>query len=283
MASEPESGLCLVCGRRGWLRCSGCRVAYHCTENHQQSDQYHLQNCSPFQIVWDDNMGYNLVASRDLGPGNNEMVWGKFFTSCNSLISTTFSGSFVLREAPLVIVPSFTEDYSNFCLGCSVELEKGVSPVSCPQCAWPSMCGLDTCWNEGSTHNGECSFFKEVGLDGMTIESLKKMSNMAVQLSISVLRCIALKERKPRKWKKMMELELKYGHIISRQEHSYKEAAVDLIYHWIEKNSSNISRDCIVKLCDMFHLLNSFRMFSNALFGHPPCGAMVRIKLTLSY
>jgi len=138
------------------------------------------------------------------------------------------------------------------------------------------MCGREECWKDGSSHAlGECSFFKTIGLQ-MTTNSLKKMHNLVVQLSISVLRCIVLKEWKPRNWKKMMKLELKYSDLISRcqQEHSYKEAAVDLVYTWIEKQNSLIPRDCIVKLCDMFHLLNSFRMFSNRL-GHPQRGSMV--------
>lgn len=89
-------------------------------------------------------------------------------------MSTTFSGSFILHEAPLVNGPAYAEDYSIFCLGCSEEMKKGMSPVNCPhQCAWPNMCGKEECWQEGSLHTqGECSFFKAFGVQ-MTTENMK--------------------------------------------------------------------------------------------------------------
>lgn len=187
-------------------------------------------------------------------------------------------GSFILYEDPLVIGIPFTEDYFTFCLGCS---EEGVSPVSCPQCAWPSMCGKEECWAEGSPHAmGECAWFKSIGLKMSTevFKELRSQDAKDIQLLILLLRCILLKDREPRKWKKMMEMELKYGDLISRCQHDlpykYKEAVADLVFNWTRETSSNISRDSIGKICDMFHLLNSFRINSN-MFGHTSSGPIV--------
>jgi len=144
-----------------------------------------------------------------------------------------------------------------------------VSPVSCPQCSWPSMCGKEKCWKEGSPHTeGECSWFKAIR-HKMSTKRLKKMNILVVQLSISVLRCIALKQQEPLKWEKMMKMELKYSDLISRCQHGpqFREAAVELVCKWIEKSNNNIPRDCVVKLCDMFHLLNTFRKEPNT-YGH---------------
>jgi len=52
---------------------------------------------------------------------------------------------------------SFWERFnrSTYCLGgCSSNDEDGQEEVSCPNCPWPTMCGDEDCWNEGSPHDG---------------------------------------------------------------------------------------------------------------------------------
>lgn len=127
---------------------------------------------------------------------------------------------------------------------------------------------------------GECCLLKAPGAK-VTTEILKKLDEMAFQLSIAVLRCIALKDREPRKWEKMMETGLKSIDLLSHNDDQHnrksieREAVVELVYNWMEGTNSEIPRDCIVKLCNMFYLLNSFRMKWNCGLEEFPKGLVV--------
>jgi len=245
-------------------------------------------------MVWDDSTGYHLVASRDLEAGkvkdnhmrkqyrSQQVCIHNFLFMFSFLSSHNFPGSFILHEAPLIISLPFNEDCSTSCLGCSKEPEKDVSPVSCPQCAWPSMCGKEECWKDGSPHAmGECCLLKASGAK-VTTEILQKLDEMEFQLSIAVLRCIALKDREPRKWEKMMETGIKSIDLLSHNDNQHhlksfeREAVVELVYSWIEGTSSEIPRDCIVKLCNMFYLLNSYRIKWNCRLEESPRGSVVQ-------
>ena len=168
---------------------------------------------------------------------------------------------------------SFWERFirSTYCLGgCSSNDEDGQEEVSCPNCPWPTMCGDEDCWKEGSPHAmGECSLFKEVGTK-LTLDKLKLLKPIVLQLTISVLRCIALRERDPLKWEKLMKMEVNFGaHSYWKQnpKHDHREAVVSLVNEWMKGAKTPITKGLIVKLCDAFYLLNAFAMPHATSYG----------------
>ncbi len=109
---------------------------------------------------------------------------------------------------------------------------------------------------------GECSLFKEAETK-LTLDKLKLLKLIVLQLTISVLRCIALRERDPLKWEKLMKMEVNFGaHSYWKQnpKHDHREAVVSLVNEWMEGAKTPITKDLIVKLCDVFYLLNAFAM-----------------------
>ena len=66
------------------------------------------------------------------------------------------------------------------------------------------MCGNKQCWEEGSLHAlGECALLK-VALKRIPTGYLKKWNPIHIHQCITVLRCLALKERDPAKWRELI-------------------------------------------------------------------------------
>jgi len=67
------------------------------------------------------------------------------------------------------------------------------------------MCGKE-CWEEGSDHaKGECSLLKG-SRDRIPANFMNRWTPTYVYRSISIIRCLALRERDPAKWEELMKL-----------------------------------------------------------------------------
>lgn len=101
--------------------------------------------------------------------------------------------------------PRKPED-TKVCLGCYQALGgRGGRGVGCPRCKWP-MCGKKKCWDEDSDHaKGECSQLKGAH-ERMPANYLNLWNPSFIYQSISIIRCFALRERDPAKWKELMNL-----------------------------------------------------------------------------
>ena len=142
------------------------------------------------------------------------------------------------------------------CLGCCCDLS-GRQSVNCPQCEWP-MCGQKQCWGEGSYHAlGECSFLKAAG--SRVTGNYSKWVAKEVYPSILMLRCLALRQRDPIKWKKL--LEFKFCSALSWKNEFESMVnlnnAIKLVNRWIPE-TINI-QEILHKLCTLF-FINSFKL-----------------------
>ena len=118
-----------------------------------------------------------------------------------------YSGTFILQEQPFMMGPTPRNQKDiRVCLGCYMKLGgRGGRGVDCPRCRWP-MCGKKECWQEGSDHaNGECSLLKGAR-ERIPANFMNLWSPCHIYQSISIIRCLGLKERDPVKWKELMKL-----------------------------------------------------------------------------
>jgi len=68
------------------------------------------------------------------------------------------------------------------------------------------MCGKKECWEEGSDHaKGECSLLKGAR-DRIPTNFMDLWSPSHIYQSISIIRCLPLRERDPVKWEELMKM-----------------------------------------------------------------------------
>jgi len=168
-----------------------------------------------------------------------------------------------LQESPLVI--GFEEQQGKsklVCVGCfSFLTDRGRK--KCPECNWP-MCGDKHCWADGSPHSqGECSLLKAAG-SRVKVNGTQLNFN-EVHYSILILRCLSLRDRDMKKWKKLVEL--KDCKSVAKQNGlvGVDEAAI-------------VAKETIIKLCRVF-FVNSLSL--QPVPGHRPFG--LRVSLFINY
>jgi len=113
----------------------------------------------------------------------------------------------ILQENPFMMGPKLrNKEDIRVCLGCYKKLGgQGGRGVDCPSCRW-QMCGKKECWEEGSDHaNGECSLLKGAR-ERIPANFLNVWKPHHVYHSISIIRCLALRERDPVKWEELMKM-----------------------------------------------------------------------------
>ena len=137
------------------------------------------------------------------------------------------------------------------------------------------MCGDLRCWADGSPHSqGECSLLKAAG-DLATISTAQSASN-EVYYSIMVLRCLALRDRDMKKWKKLLELkDCKSAAKTCGLAVVEVDAVAKLVKRWMP--SSTISKETIVKLCNIFYV-NNFAL--QPIYDHRSRG--LRVSQTIN-
>ncbi len=152
-----------------------------------------------------------------------------------------------------MIVPKKTEGPA-VCVGCCTEL-RGQHGKACPQCKWP-MCGSRGCWGPGSQHAlGECSLLKAAG-DGPPISGLTMWVTKGVYQGILVLRCLALKERDPAKYEKLLQLYFcESSSKVKVMGNLDRTVVVKLVNKWLP--NTTIPKELVIKLCGIF-AFNSF-------------------------
>ena len=102
---------CEVCNAPCELACKGCQKAFYCSRLHQVSDwPQHKADCFPAIFIKNDVGEKILVATKGIPAGGT-----------------------ILKEKPLILLPSTTEPADHICLGCYEEVE---TSVSCSKCKW---------------------------------------------------------------------------------------------------------------------------------------------------
>lgn len=67
---DKKSCSSLSCDKDAPLKCSGCRVARYCSQEHQRAHwKEHQQTCNAFKEEWDTQVGKHLVSCKNLKPG----------------------------------------------------------------------------------------------------------------------------------------------------------------------------------------------------------------------
>ena len=107
---------CEVCNERCELVCKGCQKAFYCSKRHQISDwPQHKPDCFPAMFIKNCAGEKILVATKDVP-----------------------AGGIILKEKPVILLPSTTESADHICLGCYEEVE---TSVSCSNCKWDICSG----------------------------------------------------------------------------------------------------------------------------------------------
>ena len=102
-----------------------------------------------------------------------------------------------------MIGTNLREPKEKVCLGCYKKLDG--QGVVCPGCNWP-MCGKQRCWGKESDHAlGECSLLKGFQ-ERIQSKDLDLLELPDLYMSITVLRVLALRNRDPVKWEKLMKI-----------------------------------------------------------------------------
>ncbi len=108
-----------------------------------------------------------------------------------------------MKEKPFLVCPPIYEEGPAVCVGCCLNLDG--NGKKCPECHWP-MCGQEKCWGEGSQHKlGECFLLMKADRDHVTAVKYRQGITTAVHKMILVLRALALRERNPAKFGKLMD------------------------------------------------------------------------------
>jgi len=244
--------LCAICGIKAPHQCSGCRAVSYCSRDHQKDHwKEHKLSCHPFKVEWSLELGHHLVAMRDLKPGK-ERNPSKLKTNPLQLFFFLFCipGEMILQEDPLMVCPE-EKHGPVVCLGCCHDtmLDGG---VRCPNCDW-RMCGKPECSGPGSQHAlGECHLRKSAVR--LLPRNYFRMSTTATNHGcFMVLRCLAMKEREPAKWDKLMNL--KYcgpPERLEKQEGMDRSRVVQLVRDYMP--SIVVPEDWIYKICTIFAL-----------------------------
>jgi len=168
------------------------------------------------------------------------------------------------------------EEPKVICIGCCSSLGVNQGAKACPKCNWP-MCGGAACWGEGSAHSiGECDLLKEAG-SRVTVGD-PRSGSVDVYYAIMVLRCLSLRQRDPKKWKKL----LKFRDCKAVIELNRFGKVAQLVKRWISGSSIIIavSQETITKLCRIY-FVNS--LFLEPIPGRISEGFCVSYKIKYNY
>lgn len=133
------------------------------------------------------------------------------------------------------------------------------------------MCGKRGCWGPGSQHAlGECSLLKASGV--LPINGLTMWVTKGVYQGILVLRCLALKERDPAKFEKLLQLHFcESSSKLKVMGNMDRAVVIKLVNKWLP--NTTIPKELVIKLCGIF-AFNSFEI-SEALLGDAEIGLYV--------
>ncbi|KAL7647484.1 UNVERIFIED_CONTAM: hypothetical protein RMT77_001080 [Armadillidium vulgare] len=193
-SEADESFLCSWCGEIGEICCGSCGEVWYCSKEHKRLHwEDHFRECKPFKINSDPMVGMHLSASRNIK-----------------------AGTFIFKDEPLVIGPLGTSDL--VCLSCySPILEEDF--FKCPDCFWP-MCSMSCALDE--SHAVECSWLEE---DKTHCGAPTCLGETPRYDLIFILRCLILKERNPKAWRKMFEM-ASHGDKLKESNEPHQVAAV---------------------------------------------------------
>ncbi|KAK7084471.1 hypothetical protein SK128_012409 [Halocaridina rubra] len=167
-----ESGQCASCGGPAETRCTGCRNVFYCGRECQKKGwPSHRDVCRPFTIAKNQKCGRHLVASRDLAVDD-----------------------IITEESPLVLGPK--QETEPLCLGCYKRI---TGNYRCSRCSWP-MCSPE-CENHPD-HKPECDVTKATGLT-ICVDDMDSPHHLYEV--ITVLRCLVLSGKEPKRWKSSTE------------------------------------------------------------------------------
>lgn len=170
--SSEDRGQCASCGCAAETKCTGCRSVFYCGRECQRKGwPDHKDVCRPFTVGKNQKCGRHLIASRDL--------------TVDDVIVT---------EAPLVLGPK--QDTDPLCLGCYRKL---TGKYRCSQCTWP-MCSPQC--EKRPDHQPECQVTKAAGLN-INIDDVDSPNHLYEV--ITVLRCLVLAGKEPKRWKSTTE------------------------------------------------------------------------------
>lgn len=104
-----EEGKCVICASPAKLRCSSCKDAFYCSQDHQKEDwKCHKIICRSWVVQESPELGRHLISTRDLAKDD-----------------------IIITESPIVFGPALHSD-QRVCVGCG---DARVA-VRCPGCAW---------------------------------------------------------------------------------------------------------------------------------------------------
>ncbi|KAK8731259.1 hypothetical protein OTU49_007512 [Cherax quadricarinatus] len=166
-------GKCGGCGCEAHTKCTGCRSVYYCSRQCQKKGwPGHKDQCRPFTVSKNKEVGRLLVASRDLDVDD-----------------------FILREAPLVLGPK--QETEPVCLACYRRVS---GRYRCSRCSWP-LCG-PKCENTPD-HQPECEVTRAAGVT-IDIDDADGGPHHLYEV-VTALRCLVLAGRDPRRWRMCTE------------------------------------------------------------------------------
>ena len=174
------TGACAVCQAQAKQCCSGCHSVFYCSKDHQKQHwKIHKTQCTPYKLSISPELGYYLVAARDIR-----------------------QGEIILRETPIMVGPKVVS--LPLCLGCGrrLKVSQDDDNYTCSGCGWP-LCGpqCETC----PAHVPECKLMKEKGFRA-TIK-LQHDKKEAGYCSLAPLRCLLLKKQDPAKYERILKLQ----------------------------------------------------------------------------
>ena len=171
---------CAVCHATATQRCSGCRSVFYCNRDHQKQHwQFHKLQCTPYKLDISAELGYHVVANRDIQ-----------------------QGEIILKEDPIILGPKILS--LPLCLGCGrrVKAAEGTEVYICSNCGWP-LCGPHC--EISPLHVPECNLMKERGFRANI--DLQEGRKESAYCSVTPLRCLLLKRNDPKKYETIMKLQ----------------------------------------------------------------------------
>ena len=171
---------CAMCHAGATQCCSSCRSVFYCNRDHQRQHwKVHKIQCTPCKLNISTELGYHIVASRDIQ-----------------------QGEIILKENPIIQGPKIVSLPS--CLGCGrrINTEDRTKVYKCSNCGWP-LCGPHC--EISPLHVPECNLMKERGFRANI--NLQEGRKEAAYCSITPLRCLLLKRKDPNKYDTIMKLQ----------------------------------------------------------------------------
>ena len=171
---------CAMCHAGATQCCSSCRSVFYCNREHQRQHwKVHKIQCTPCKLNISTELGYHIVASRDIQ-----------------------QGEIILKENPIIQGPKIVSLPS--CLGCGrrINTEDRTKVYKCSNCGWP-LCGPHC--EISPLHVPECNLMKERGFRANI--NLQEGRKEAAYCSITPLRCLLLKRKDPNKYDTIMKLQ----------------------------------------------------------------------------